>query len=89
MALTLSQAKVLGALHTLGKVETAGTLALLAGLTSPTARTALRTLEARGLVASSTTMPTFWRITSNGAWIIRKPVYREYRDHPRLTNGKA
>ena len=90
MALTESQAKVLGVMQALGKHETATALALLSGLTSPTARTALRMLETRGLVASGTTVPTFWRITDTGRSVIGRPVYREYRDHPRLTdtNGR-
>ncbi|MEV4127172.1 hypothetical protein [Nocardia sp. NPDC049707] len=83
MALTESQAKVLGIMSTLDRIETAPVLALMTGLGSPTTRTALRMLETRGLVASSTTVPTFWQITANGRSVIGRPVYREYRDHPR------
>lgn len=89
MALTESQAKVLGVLHELGRTETANALASHAGLATDTTRSALRMLATRGLVSSGTTVPTFWQITSNGRSIIGRPVYREYRDHPRLTNRKA
>lgn len=85
MALTESQAKVLGILQALERTETAPALASLTGLGAPTTRSALRMLETRGLVASSATVPTFWRITASGRAIIGRPVYREYRDHPRIT----
>ncbi|MGY4098026.1 helix-turn-helix domain-containing protein [Nocardia sp. R16R-3T] len=88
MALTESQAKVLGILHALERTETAPALAQLTGLGAPTIRTALRTLETRGLVSSGTTVPTFWQITATGRSVIGRPAYLEYRDHPRLTTER-
>lgn len=85
MALSLSQAKVLGLLYALEKTATVQILADLTGLAESTTSTALHTLRHRGLVACGTTMPTPWHITATGSSIIGRPCYREYRDHPRLT----
>ncbi|MGO4615323.1 hypothetical protein AB4305_12715 [Nocardia sp. 2YAB30] len=78
MALSRSQAKVLGAL-TQGEPMTTQELSLRTGLATATARAAAAFLAYDGWASSTDRVPTYWQITDCGRRLAATRPYREYR----------
>lgn len=82
MALTESEAKVLGALANLTPPHalTARQLCRAAGLCETSIHRALLRLTRRGLSVTVPQGPARWRLTDRGRVAVMRPVYREYVD---------
>ncbi|MFE2994062.1 helix-turn-helix domain-containing protein [Nocardia sp. NPDC059246] len=80
MALSESEAKVLGALSALGSLETLTVRQICHAtkLTETTIHRALLRLSRTGLVVSAPHGPTRWRQTDRGRVAIHQPRYREF-----------
>jgi sugar-specific transcriptional regulator TrmB len=88
MALTEPQAKVLGALSTLGPWQafTVRELSKATGLPANRIRAVLLRLSYDGLALGSSKSPADYWISRLGRAVIASPTYREYRTRRDTTN---